>query len=80
MDLVRAGSLRPDPVLLGRTSGYTNNGSYRWIGHGFFIFQPSELGRLAAIFFMAWWFSRYEKVSSNWLYGFVLPLAILAAI
>ncbi len=58
--------------------GLRLNGSRRWIGHGFFTFQPSELGRLAAIFFVAWWFSRYEKLSSSWLYGFILPLAIVA--
>ena len=58
--------------------GMRLNGSRRWIGHGILTFQPSELARLAAIFFIAWWFSRYEKMSGNWLYGFILPLAILA--
>ncbi len=60
--------------------GLRLNGSRRWIGHGSWTVQPSEMGRLAAVFFLAWWFSRYEKLSGNWLYGFVLPLAILAPV
>jgi cell division protein FtsW len=54
------------------------NGSRRWIGQGPFKMQPSELGRLAVVFFLAWWFSRYEKASGHWLYGFLYPLLIAA--
>jgi len=57
--------------------GVLKNGSRRWIGLGPFQMQPSELGRLAAVFFLAWWFSRYEKISGQWLYGFVYPLLIM---
>jgi cell division protein FtsW len=57
--------------------GVLKNGSRRWIGQGRFQLQPSELGRLAAVFFLAWWFSRHEKQSGHWLYGFVYPLLIL---
>ncbi len=58
--------------------GVLKNGSRRWIGHGHFQLQPSELGRLAVVFFLAWWFSRYEKASNHWLYGFIYPLLIVA--
>lgn len=57
--------------------GVMKNGSHRWIGHAGFQLQPSELGRLAAVFFLAWWFSRFEKNSGSWLYGFVYPLLVL---
>ncbi len=57
--------------------GVLKNGAHRWIGLGPFKMQPSELGRLAAVFFLAWWFSRYEKISGQWLYGFVYPLLIM---
>lgn len=60
--------------------GLRLNGSRRWIGHGSWTVQPSELGRLATVFFLAWWFSRHEKLSASWLYGFVLPLAILGPV
>jgi cell division protein FtsW len=58
--------------------GVLKHGSRRWIGIGPLQMQPSELGRLATIFFLGWWFSRYEKISGNWLYGFVYPLLIIA--
>ena len=58
--------------------GVLKNGSRRWIGVGSFQLQPSELGRVATVFFLAWWFSRYEKTSNHWLYGFIYPLLIVA--
>ena len=35
--------------------------------------QPSEFAKLAAVFFLAWWFSRYEKESGQIWHGFVPP-------
>jgi len=57
--------------------GMRINGSRRWVGLGPVTFQPSELAKLAAIFFLAAWFTRHEEVGSNLLSGFVLPLAIV---
>ena len=56
--------------------GMRINGSRRWIGFGQIGFQPSEIAKVAAVFFLAAWFSRYEKQSDSVLRGFVLPLAI----
>jgi cell division protein FtsW len=58
--------------------GMRINGSRRWVGLSKFSFQPSEIAKIAAIFFLASWFSRYEKSSNSFLYGFVLPVVILA--
>src|SRR5438270_4492253 len=58
--------------------GMRLNGSRRWIGLGPVTFQPSELAKLAAIFFLAAWFARYEKAGTNVLFGLILPLAIIS--
>ena len=57
--------------------GMRINGSRRWVGLGPVTFQPSELAKVAAIFFLAAWFTRHEEAGSNLLSGFVLPLAIV---
>lgn len=60
--------------------GLRLNGSRRWVGAGPFTFQPSEIGKVAAVFFLAFWFARFEKRSGNLLYGFGIPFAIVAAL
>jgi len=60
--------------------GMKINGAWRWINLGFASFQPSELGKVAVIFFLAWWYQRHEERSSEFLHGFVLPLAIAGVI
>jgi cell division protein FtsW len=58
--------------------GMRLNGSRRWVGWGPLTVQPSELAKPAVIFFLAAWFSRYEKPDRKMLVGFLLPLAIIA--
>ncbi len=60
--------------------GMRINGSRRWIGLGPVAFQPSEIAKIAAVFFLAWWFARHEKVTSNPLFGFLIPLAVVCAL
>src|SRR5258705_8498321 len=60
--------------------GVRLNGSRRWIGHGALRFQPSEMAKIAIIIFLAFWYSRFEKNSSKPIYGFVLPLVIIAPV
>ena len=54
------------------------NGSWRWLEFNGMTCQPSEFAKLAAVFFLAFWFSRYEKESSKILRGFVFPMAIVS--
>ncbi len=58
--------------------GMRINGSRRWIGFGGLNFQPSELAKIAAVFFLAHWFSRNEKNTGRFLQGFVIPFAVIS--
>ncbi len=60
--------------------GMRINGSNRWLNLGALTFQPSELAKIAALFFMAWWFQKHESKSATFLHGFIFPLAILGAL
>lgn len=57
--------------------GMRINGSRRWINLRVITFQPSELGKLAAIFFLAWWFAKYESRSKGLFMGFLVPGSIV---
>ena len=58
--------------------GMRINGSRRWLNLHVAAFQPSELGKVAAVFFVAWWFSREEITQGSFLQTVALPLAFLA--
>ncbi|MDQ3120305.1 MAG: putative lipid II flippase FtsW [Verrucomicrobiota bacterium] len=58
--------------------GMRINGSRRWIGLGGMNFQPSELAKIAAVFFLAYWFARNEKNSGRFLQGFIIPLSVIS--
>ena len=60
--------------------GMKINGSWRWINLGFASFQPSELGKVAAIVFLASWYHRHENETKQLLRGFVMPLAVVGVI
>src|SRR2546421_9220550 len=57
--------------------GMRLNGSRRWVALGPATFQPSEIAKVAVIFFLAAWFGNREKESSRLLPGFVIPFAIV---
>ncbi len=60
--------------------GMKINGSRRWIGFHGQRFQPSEVAKIAAVFFLAWWFSRDEKASAKLLQGFAIPAAVICVL
>jgi cell division protein FtsW len=60
--------------------GLRINGSRRWVGIGPATFQPSEIAKVAAVFFLAWWFAKQEKNSGRILQGFVIPFAVVATL
>ena len=58
--------------------GMRINGSNRWLNLHILVFQPSEFGKIAAVFFIAWWFSREETDPRKLLDGFVIPIGVVA--
>jgi cell division protein FtsW len=69
------------PIALGlltlcfiRPVGMRVNGSWRWIHAGPVTFQPSELAKLVAIIFIAWWFSKFEAKCKGFLMGLIYPV------
>src|SRR6476619_6842133 len=58
--------------------GMRINGSRRGVGAGPITFQPSEIAKTAAVFFLAWWFVRFENRTRNLIFGFIIPLAATA--
>lgn len=55
------------------------NGSRRWVNLRVIPpFQPSELAKLAAITFLAFWYSKFEKESRTALKGFLIPLGCVS--
>src|SRR5438132_681100 len=59
--------------------GMRINGSRRWVSLGPATFQPSEIAKIAVIFFLAAWFATREKECSRFLQGFVIPFAIVCS-
>jgi len=58
--------------------GLRINGSSRWINIGVGVLQPSEMAKIAALFFLAWWYSRFQDESKGFLMGLAAPMAILS--
>ncbi len=56
------------------------NGSRRWIGIAGQTFQPSEMGKLAALVTLAWWYARKETLTKTFLGGFLYPLLGVGAL
>lgn len=54
------------------------NGAMRWLQVGPFAFQPSELAKLACIFYLSSYLVRHQEALSSSLSGFVNPLVILS--
>jgi cell division protein FtsW len=63
-----------------RPIGMRINGSWRWIHFGTLTFQPSELAKLAAIIFMAWWYTKFEARTKGFFLGMLVPIAVVSTL
>jgi len=60
--------------------GVTINGSSRWVKlPGLPQFQPSELAKVASVFFLAWWAATFHAHVREFWRGFIFPLAAVGA-
>lgn len=69
-------------VLLPLPHGITKkiNGAHRWFILPSMRLQPSELGKLAVIFALAWYAERSQRFMHTWWRGIVIPGVIAGAI
>jgi cell division protein FtsW len=57
--------------------GHVSNGATRWLRYRFLSFQPTDLGRLAAVAFLAWWLKRHPPAERGFVRGLLPPLAFV---
>lgn len=77
------------PVLLGVAcallalvvvAGHMSNGATRWLKLGFVSLQPTDVGRIAAVIFLAWWLKRRPVADRGFLRGLLPPLGFVAVV
>ncbi len=60
--------------------GHVAKGASRWLKLGFLSLQPTDLGRFAAVVFLAWWLKRHPPAEGGFWRGVAAPLAIAGGI
>ncbi len=60
--------------------GVKHGGARRWFDLGPASFQPSELGKLAVLVFLAWYGERYQRQMSGFIRGVLIPGAVVAVV
>ncbi len=55
--------------------GHMSKGATRWLRVGFMSLQPTDLARVAAVAFLAWWLKRRPVAENGFWRGLVPPLA-----
>lgn len=56
--------------------GFRPSTAQSWFKMGSFLFQPSELAKLALIFYLASWFERKKGAEKNFWFGLLPPLSV----
>ena len=60
--------------------GHASNGAARWLKLGLFTVQPTDLARLAAVVFLAWWLRRHPPGELGFWRGVAPPLGIVGVL
>jgi cell division protein FtsW len=61
-------------------AGQSSNGAVRWLRLGLFSVQPTDLARLFAVVFLAWWFKRRPPAGQGPLEALGVPLLVVGAL
>ena len=61
-------------------AGHLANGAMRWIRLGTMTLQPTDLARIAAVVFLAWWLKRRPPAEHGFVRGLLPPLAIVGVL
>jgi cell division protein FtsW len=60
--------------------GHVAKGASRWLRLGFLSLQPTDLGRFAAVVFLAWWLKRRPPGELGFTKGLLPPLGVVAVV
>jgi cell division protein FtsW len=60
--------------------GHMSNGATRWLRLGMLSIQPTDLGRFAAVIFLAWWLKRRPVAELGFWRGMMPPLIVLGLV
>ncbi len=60
--------------------GHVAKGASRWLKLGFLSLQPTDLGRLAAVVFLAWWLKRHPPAEKGFVRGLLPALGIVGVV
>ncbi|HET7226831.1 MAG TPA: putative lipid II flippase FtsW [Candidatus Eisenbacteria bacterium] len=60
--------------------GHVAKGASRWLKLGFLSLQPTDLARLAAVVFLAWWLERHPPAERGFARGVLVPLAFVGVV
>jgi cell division protein FtsW len=61
-------------------AGHMSNGASRWLRIGFMSLQPTDLARLAAVVFLAWWLKRRPIAELGFWRGMAPPILVLVCV
>jgi cell division protein FtsW len=61
-------------------AGHISNGATRWLRVGLFSLQPTDLARLAAVVFLAWWLKRHPPGEEDFWRGVAAPLGLVGGL
>jgi len=67
-------------LALVAVGGHMSNGATRWLRFGVLSIQPTDLGRFAAVVFLAWWLKRRPVADLGFWRGMVPPLLALGVV